>query len=293
MAISDPAEESTLLARYKTLVTDVINNKIVYHDGNLPGAEFAYLIDGPSTGVSTTPDLPGVNEIIDASDIYDTLLADIQKYTRVRAFQISIDISSSPTSLGGNAPVPSKNTAAIAEARTNLQFATEWQDAVDGTRQADSWPGDLTAFVTKWSVPGFTGDFTYSELITDNAKMVAFRNSQVAQEEKTKAATMFNTISNIEPKIQKSFSASGYGILHHRFGFNIPSSDVANPVGIATDNIIDDADIETLMNNLYNAWLATAADTTGSNAVGGAGGFSASVCHNSCHSSCHGSRGRR
>tara|TARA_B110000495_G_C23042236_1_gene626022 strand:- start:3534 stop:4391 length:858 start_codon:yes stop_codon:yes gene_type:complete len=285
MAITDPAEESTLLARYKSLVTDAINNKIVYHDGNLPGAEYAYLVDGPSTGVSTTPDLPGVNEIIDASDIYDTLLADIQKYTRVRAFQISINISTSPTSLGGNDPVPSKNVAAIAEAKTNLQFADEWESAVSTSTTG--------AFVTKWGIPGSTGSFTYTELVADTTKMDTFKNSAHAGEQKTKAATTFNTISNIVPAIQTSFTANGYGILHHRFGFNIASSDVANPVGIATDNIIDDADIETLMNNLYNAWLATAADTTGSNAVGGPGGFSASVCHNSCHSSCHGSRGRR
>jgi len=285
MAISDPAEESTLLARYKTLVTDVINNNILYHDANLPSADYAYLIDGPASGVSTTPDLPGVNEIIDASDIYDTLLGDIQKYTRVRAFQISIQISASPTSSGGNSPVPSKNTAAIAEARTNLLFADEWVTAVSSSTTG--------AFVTKWGTPGSTGSFTYTELVADTTKMTTFKNSSHAADQKTKAATMFNRISSIVPAVQTSFTANGYGILHHRFGFNIPSSAVANPAGIATDNIIDDADIETLMSNLYNAWLVTASDTTGSNAVGGAGGFSASVCHNSCHSSCHGSRGRR
>tara|TARA_B100001093_G_C26639516_1_gene932532 strand:- start:69 stop:947 length:879 start_codon:yes stop_codon:yes gene_type:complete len=292
MAITGEVKESNLLGRYKVLVTDKINNAIQFHDARLPSVDFSYLIDGPASGIADNADLPGTNAIIDASDIYDTLLADLNRYTRVRNISISISITS--TGGGGNTPILSQNTQAIAKASEVLQYSTAWVTAVTSAKDAADTAASATilnAFVTTNGTNGPTGTFSFADLLADKANVVTLFNSNVPQSEQTKAATEYNQLRGSSARVQSAFSASGYGILHHKYGFNISSSDVANPTQLATDEVIDDTHLETLMNSLYQAWLTTASDaSTANNALGLTG---VSICHNSCHSSCHGSRGRR
>ena len=292
MPITGSVKESNLLGRYHVLVTDKINNAIKFHDGNLPSADFSYLIDGPSNGITDNADLPGTNAIIDASDIYDTLLADLNRYTRVRNINISISISS--TGGGGNTPILSKNTQAIAKAREVLQYNVNWVTAVTNAKNAADTAASaaiLNAFVAANTTSGPTEPFSFPDLLSDKANVLTLFNSSVPQAAQTKAATELNQLLGRAARVQSSFSASGYGILHHKYGFNISSSEVANPALLTTDELIDDTHLETLMNSLYQAWLSTASDASSANSQLGLTGVS--ICHNSCHSSCHGSRGRR
>ena len=55
---------------------------------------------------------------------------------------------------------------------------------------------------------------------------------------------------------------------------------------IVAGDLIDDADMESLFNNLYQAWKSVALD-------GSVTGYSESVCHSNCHSNCHSARNRR
>lgn len=62
--------------------------------------------------------------------------------------------------------------------------------------------------------------------------------------------------------------------------------DVGSPNngGVGNGEVIDDADLETLFDNLRAAYR-TARDNAAT--------YQTNVCHASCHSNCHGSRGRR
>lgn len=275
MAISDPITENPVITKYRQFVTDKINDAIVFGDDNLPFASVASYFHGNTTGVTTNPDL--LDGPITASNIFAVLLKDINQYTRVRKFTATRTVTGIP---GGNIPIPSRNTASTENAEREKNFACEWRDALDNEVSAGAgvtFGGFISEFFTNWNSYGIGGK--------PSTKQEAETLRSDAQSACTSATQKYAVSLRSGAVIGKAISVSGVGVLTPRHSFTIDSSDVDHSMIVAGD-LIDDGDMETLFNNLYEAWKTVAID-------GNIAGYTESVCHSNCHSNCHSSRNRR
>jgi hypothetical protein len=258
MAISDPITENPVITKYKELVATRINNQIVYHDGNLPDSKFAHQFAGNQGGISTTPDL--IDAPITAQDMYNVLLKDVNRFTRIRRFSASINISGA----GGGGLTPNLNqsgsqTDRRTQATENMNFSCEWVTAFPDTTLRND-------FKQKWGRFG-VDDLTAATQLCEDAKV----KSAVAN----RAGSIVATARSVSNQV---------GILSSRHRFDLDSSDVTN--NLSAGQVIDDAALEVLFNALYDAWSAKAIS-------GSPVSFSMTMCHSNCHSNCHASRGRR
>lgn len=276
MAISNPATENPTLTKYKEFVTDRINNHIVYGENASPAPTLLPSLYGnTTTGITSIPDLK--DSPITAQDIYNSLLKDVNLYTRIRRINFTRVVQGG----GGNISLPAPSPAAIAIALANKDFACAWQVACTEDAATGTTTGDVVfvsnikreAFKATHGVFGPTVDDDGSPLTHEFLKhYCALATTKYATEIKRPGA------------VNTSVTANGYAILHHKYSFIIDSSDVANPIG--QNDLLTDEKLEELFQNFYNAWLSVANLGSGIN-------ISESVCHSSCHTSCHSSRGRR
>lgn len=272
MAISDPITENPVITKYRQFVTDKINSAIVFGDDNVPDASVASYFHGTTSGVTTSPDL--IDGPISASNIFAVLLKDVNKYTRIRKFNATRTVTGTP---GGNTPIPTPNSASTANADAEKNFACEWQSALDNEIASSTFGNHISAFFTKYSTYGIGGNPT--------TKQEAIDLQPAAQSACVAATQKYGVSLRGGAKINTPLNVSGVGILTAKHSFFIDSSDVDHSMIIAGD-LIDDADMESLFNNLYQAWKSVALDGTVT-------GYSESVCHSNCHSNCHSSRNRR
>jgi len=284
MAISDPITENPVITKYKQFVTDKINSAIVFGDDNLPDQSTASFFSGTTTGITTTPDL--TDAPITAANIFAVLLKDVNQYTRVRKFTAArtvLDAFGNPLTAAvplNNEPILATNVAASTNAQQENLFACEWATALKTIVAAGNTTLDLsttTAFFTKWGTYGVGGqpdtlsEATLSGVSADAACVAATQKYGIALRGSA--------------QIGVPFTANGVGILTAKHSFTIDSADVDHSMIISGD-LINDVDLESLFNNLYNAWKTVALDAT-------ATGYTESVCHSNCHSNCHNSRNRR
>lgn len=279
MAISDPITENPVITKYRQFVTDKINSAIVFGDDNVPDASVASYFHGTRSGVTTNPDL--IDGPITASNIFAVLLKDVNKYTRIRKFNAKRTVTGIP---GGNTPIPTRNSASTANAADEKNFACEWQSALDDEIAMRSFRGNtptfgnhISAFFAKYNTYGLGGKPT--------TKQEAIDLQPAAQSACVAATQKYGVSLRSGAKINTPLNVSGVGILTAKHSFFIDSSDVDHSMIVAGD-LIDDADMESLFNNLYQAWKSVALD-------GSVTGYSESVCHSNCHSNCHSSRNRR
>lgn len=272
MAISDPITENPVITKYRQFVTDKINSAIVFGDDNLPDASVASYFHGTTTGITTSPDL--TDAPITASNIFAALLKDINKYTRIRKFSATRTVTGTP---GGNTPILSRNNASTSNADAERNFACEWKSALDNEISAVVFGNFISAFFTKHNTYGLGGKPT--------TKAEALALQTAAQSACTAATQKYGVSLRTGAVIGTPLNVSGVGVLTAKHSFFIDSSDVDHSM-IVSGDVIDDADMEKLFNNLYRAWESVALDGTVT-------GYSESVCHSNCHSNCHSSRNRR
>ena len=261
MVISNPITENPVITKYKELVADRINNQIVYHDGRPSDAKFAHQFAGFAGGISTNPDL--IDAPITAQDIYNILLKDVNRYTRIRKFTSTISITQNNVSgLTSNLNLTGAQTERRQQATENMNFNCEWVTALQsGTTTAKN------NFKAKWGRFGASDDSLIAVQLCEDAKV----KSAVA----SRAGAITTSASSVSNQV---------GILSARHRFDLDSSDVSN--NLSAGQVIDDAALEVLFNALYDAWSAIAIN-------GPVVSFSMTLCHSNCHSNCHGSRGRR
>ena len=280
MAISNPATENPTLAKYKEFVTDRINNHIVYGENASPAPTLLPSLYGSTTaGITSITDLK--DSPITAQDIYNALLKDVNQYTRVRKINFTRNIQGA----GGNISLPAKSPAAIAAALSNRNFACDWQTActTDAARPSrfSAAKGDVV-FISNVAREAFKVTHNvYGPTVDDDGSPLTH---EFLQHYCAIATIKYSTELRRGASVNTSVSASGFAILHHKYGFEIDSSDVANP--IAQNDLLTDEKLEELFQNFYDAWFSVAN-------LGSGISISESVCHSSCHTSCHSARGRR
>ena len=275
MAISNPATENPTLTKYKEFVTDRINNHIVYGENASPAPTLLPSLYGSTTaGITSIPDLK--DSPITAQDIYNALLKDVNQYTRVRKINFT-RIVQGP---GGNISLPAKSPAAIAVALLNRNFACDWQIAC--TTDANSARTGDVVFTSNVAREAFKVTHNvYGPTVDDDGSPLTH---EFLQHYCAIATVKYSTELRRAARVNTAVTASGFAILHHKYGFEIDSSDVANP--ITQNDLLTDEKLEELFQNFYDAWFSVAN-------LGSGISISESVCHSSCHTSCHSARGRR
>ena len=281
MAISNPATENPTLTKYKEFVTDRINNHIVYGENASPAPTLLPSLYGSTTtGITSIPDLK--DSPITDQDIYNGLLKVVNLYKRVR----KINFTRVVQGVGGNISLPAPSPEAIAIALANKDFACDWQvactaDASPALGAAGTTTGDV-GFVSNIKREAFKATHgVFGPTVDDDGSPLTH---EFLQHYCALATIKYATEIKRPGAVNTSVTANGYAILHHKYGFEIDSSDVANP--IAQNDLLTDEKLEELFQNFYNAWLSVANLGSGIN-------ISENVCHSSCHTSCHSARGRR
>ena len=97
--LTNPISPQNIVDRFADYVVATANSGIIYHTTNKPFPEFDVGLLGPDsgltiaiTGSNIVPAAPP-NNIITASTIYNTLLAETNRYTRIRTLNATLTIT--------------------------------------------------------------------------------------------------------------------------------------------------------------------------------------------------------
>ena len=122
-------KKQDVVNNFHSYVRDTANASILWHAGTKPFTDFpASYLQGSASGLSSTlntADLPTTK--VDASDIYDSLLAEANRYTSIRNLNAKLNVTGSGNTYGSGNSSPAGCAKGIIFNQTKKTFMSNSQ----------------------------------------------------------------------------------------------------------------------------------------------------------------------